>query len=217
MYKYILFDLDGTLTDPKEGITKCVQYALEYFGIHQPDNDKLTCFIGPPLHQSFELFYGFDNQKAMLAVEKYRERYKTVGVFENQLIEGIDNMLMKLKNEGKILAVASSKPYVFVKQILTHFNIRQYFDVVAGSNLDGSRTDKAEVIQCALAQLGLDKADYDKAIMIGDRKHDVEGAKKCGLDCIGVKFGFAEPNELETAGAIMIAETAEQLTQMLLI
>lgn len=216
MYKYILFDLDGTLTDPKEGITKCVQHALEYFNIYQPDNDKLTCFIGPPLHQSFEVFYGFDSQKAMLAVEKYRERYKTVGVFENELIDGVDNMLKRLKQEGKILAIASSKPIIFVEQILTHFNIRQYFDVVAGSNLDGSQTDKAEVIQDALAQLDIDKSDHAQTVMVGDRRHDVEGAKKCGIACIGVRFGFAEPNELETAGAVMIAENIEQLTQMLI-
>ena len=158
-YQYLLFDLDGTITDPKVGITTCVQYALEHFGIHEPDNDKLEPFIGTPLQDSFEQFYHMDAETAKQAVAKYRERFQTVGLYENEIYDGMADLLKTLKEGGCRLAVASSKPTVFVKKILEHFDVVQYFDVVVGSELDGSRAKKEEVVQEALRQLH-QKAKY---------------------------------------------------------
>lgn len=214
MITYLLFDLDGTLTDSKEGITKCVQYALDSFGIHEPDLDKLVPFIGPPLRQSFQNFYGFDEEQAIKAVEKYRERFSTIGLFENYPYPGIAAMLQQLKDQGRVLAVASSKPTLFVRQILDKFELSQYFQVVEGSNMDGSRTDKKEVIAAVLQQLNNPTAD--QLLMVGDRKYDVIGAREIGFDCVGVNYGFADPGELEASGASYIAQTVEDLTQYLL-
>ena len=208
--KYILFDLDGTLTDPKEGITRCVQYSLRSFGIEE-DTENLTPFIGPPLAQMFESSYGIDGTAA---TAKYRERYATVGIFENRVYDGIAQMLVKLKAAEKMLALATSKPEIFARRILEKYELSQYFDVTVGSELDGRRTDKAEVIAEALRQLG--NPDKGDAIMVGDRRHDVIGAKKCGIKCIGVRFGFAEQGELEKAGADYIAGSVSELSDMLL-
>jgi len=153
MKAYLLFDLDGTLTDPKLGITTCVQYALKSFGIEEPDLDKLEPFIGPPLKDSFMQFYGLDEKEAETAVDKYRERFQDIGLFENEIYPGIREMLRVLKKKGMHLAVASSKPTVFVERILEHFKIRKYFEVVVGSELDGRRVNKDEVVQEALSAL----------------------------------------------------------------
>ena len=153
MKEYLLFDLDGTLTDPKVGITTCVQYALKSFGIDEPDLDKLEPFIGPPLKDSFMQFYEMNEKDAEAAVEKYRERFKDVGLFENEVYEGIPQMLRILRNKGMHLAVASSKPTVYVERILEHFEIREYFEAVVGSELDGRRVNKDEVVAEALKQL----------------------------------------------------------------
>lgn len=153
-FQYLLFDLDGTLTDPKEGITTSVQYALHSFGIEEPDLDKLTPFIGPPLKDSFMEMYGFSEVQAEEAVEKYREWFRPTGIFQNAIYPGIREMLEKLKGQGKVLAVASSKPQVFVEQILHHFEIYDYFSVIVGSELDGRRGTKEEVVEEALRQLG---------------------------------------------------------------
>ena len=214
MNSYLLFDLDGTLTTPKEGITKCVQYALRAFGIEEPDLDRLTPFIGPPLRQSFIDFYQFSEDQAITAVEKYRERFSTTGLFENVLYLGIPTMLQALQKQGKILAVASSKPTVFVRQILEHFKLAQYFQVIEGSNLDGSRVEKKEVISTVLQQLG--NPPIQQVIMVGDRIYDVRGAAELGIACVGVRFGFAAPGELENSGAIYLADTVSDLQQYLL-
>ncbi len=214
MISYILFDLDGTLTNPKEGITKCVQYALDAFGIHEPDLDKLGPFIGPPLLQSFQEFYGFTSEDAVAAVEKYRERFSTIGLYENFPYPGIASMLQQLQAQGKILAVASSKPTVFVKQILEKFELSQYFASIEGSNLDGTRTNKKEVISAVLQNFN--NPPTEQVLMVGDRKYDVIGAKELGLPCVGVQFGFAAPGELESSGASYIAQTVADLQQYLL-
>lgn len=214
MYPYLLFDLDGTLTNPKEGITKCVQYALRAFHIDEPDLDKLTPFIGPPLRQSFQTFYHLTEQQARQAVDKYRERFGTVGLFENFPYPGIAAMLRQLQAQGKLMAVASSKPTVFVEQILEKFELQQYFQVIVGSNLDGSRVEKREVIAEALRQLQNPPAE--QILMIGDRKYDVQGAQALGLSCVGVAFGFAAPGELEASGAVYIAPTVDDLAHYLL-
>lgn len=219
MFQYCLFDLDGTLTDPKEGITKSVQHALKYFGIDEPDLNKLRPFIGPPLKDSFMEFYQFSEEQALQAMQVYRERFKPIGIFENEIIEGIPEMLKKLKEKGCKLAVASSKPEVFVHQILQHFEIEQYFDVIVGSGLDGSRGTKEEVVEEALRQFHIlelpDEERKAKCAMIGDRKFDIQGAKAYGLTGVGVRFGFAGEGELEAEGADYIAETVEELHEFL--
>ncbi len=214
MYQYISFDLDGTLTDPKIGITSCVQYALHKLGIEEPDLDELEPFIGPPLTDSFREFYGFDDETVQQAVIYYRERFSTVGLFENDIYPGIAQMLERLKQAGRRLAVASSKPTVFVKQILEHFEILSYFDVVVGSELDGTRAKKEEVVEEALRQLLCDGNGHD-IVMVGDRKFDVEGAKAYGIDSIGVAYGYAACGELEEAGADVIVDTVEELEKAL--
>ena len=210
MSEVILFDLDGTLTDSGEGITKSVQYALQHFGIEEPDLTKLECFVGPPLKEQFMKYCRFTEKQAEIAVSVYRERYTKKGIYENKLYEGIESVLRLLKAKGKVLGVASSKPTVFVKQILEHFQLAQYFDVVVGAELDGTRTKKAEVIEYALELLGMQNHRTD-VLMVGDRSHDVEGALKCGLQCVGVAYGYGGIYELETAGAVYIAQTVEDL------
>lgn len=216
MVTYLLFDLDGTLTDPKEGITRCVQYALKFFGIDEPDLDRLTRFIGPPMIHSFKEFYHFDEDKARAALEKYRERFNTVGIFENGVFEGIPQMLKELKAHGKIVALATSKPEIQAVRILEKYGLKQYFDVVVGSELDGTRGEKADVIREVFARLNLASSKQGQALMIGDRKYDIIGAKACGLHSVGVRFGYAEENELEKAGADYIVESVEDLKSFLL-
>lgn len=211
--KYILFDLDGTLTDPKEGITKSFQYALRHFGIEEPNLDKLEVVIGPPLRDSFVEFYGLDWDQTMEAELKYRERFATVGLYENILYEGIDCMLNNLCKNGKLVAVASSKPTVFVLEILKHFKIDQYFHHVIGSNLDGTRTDKAEVVEEAIKGFG--QINTEEIIMVGDRKFDVIGAHEKNIDVIGVTYGYGGYKELSEAGADYIVNTVEELSTLL--
>ncbi|MCM1155750.1 MAG: HAD family hydrolase [Ruminococcus flavefaciens] len=216
-FQYLLFDLDGTLTDPKLGITSCVQYALRKFGIDEPDLDKLEPFIGPPLSDSFREFYGFNEQQALEGVAAYRERFTDIGIFENEVYPGIGQMLAHLQKAGKKLAVASSKPTVYVKRILEHFGLEEYFDVVVGSELNNTRTKKEEVIEEALRQLYQgEKRDNDRTVMIGDRKYDISGAKLSGLVSVGVSYGYALPGELEETGADYIADTVSQLEKILL-
>ncbi len=209
-YTHVLFDLDGTLTDPKEGITKCVQYSLRAFGIEE-DCDKLIPFIGPPLAEMFEKTYGVDGSTA---VAKYRERYSDIGIFENAVYNGVDGMLSTLKERGIKIALATSKPEVYARRILKKYGLSRYFDETVGSELDGRRTDKAEVINEALCRLG--NPDKSGVIMVGDREHDVIGAAKCGIGCIGVSFGYAADGELEGAGAVQIADSIAQLEQIIL-
>lgn len=215
MYQYLFFDLDGTLTNPKEGITKCVQYALKHFGIEEPDLDKLRPFIGPPLIDSFMEYYGMTEAQAREATEKYRERFRDIGIFENEVIAGVPQMLETLQELGKTLVVASSKPEEFVNRILEKFDLRDYFCEVVGATMDEKRTAKAEVIEEAFARLGITEEKKHQVLMIGDRKHDTEGARACGIDCLGVYIGFAEPGELEAHGAAYIANTVEEMSVFL--
>ena len=213
-YKYILFDLDGTITDPGIGITNSVMYALKKYNINVSDRSELYKFIGPPLSESFENYYGFSEEQAKMAVEYYREYYRDKGIFENLLYEGFKELLKALKDDDKILIVATSKPEVFAKQILEYFDSAKYFTYIAGSNLDGTRTKKDEVIKYALESCNI--VDLSKVIMIGDREHDIIGAKKVGIDSIGVLFGYGDKNELEAAGADFIVDTVEEIGEVLL-
>ena len=212
-YQYILFDLDGTLTNSQLGITTCVAYALESFGIHTENPEELRKFIGPPLKESFVKYYNMTDGEGDRAVEKYRERFATVGLYENEVYEGIPELLQKLKAQGKTL-VATSKPTVYSDKILEHFGLKEYFSYIAGSELDGTRVNKAEVIQYALEQMKI--TESEKIVMIGDKEHDMIGAGICGVDSIGVLYGFGEREELENHGATYIAETVSDLEKILL-
>lgn len=207
MKDYILFDFDGTVFDTAEGITKCVQYALDKMGI-EAELSELMCFAGPPLTEMFSLKYGMSESEAERATELYRERYLPTGWMECKPFDGMHDLLLKLRADGKKLAVATSKPTHLAQLILEHYNMTADFDLICGSEFDGTRGQKWEVIEYVLQRFGISP---DEAIMVGDRKYDVLGAKKCGLDCIGVRFGYAEPNELEEHGAVYIAETADDL------
>lgn len=214
MYEVILFDLDGTLTDPGIGITNSVMYSLKKYGIEVTDRTELYKFIGPPLHESYEKYYGFSEEKAKEAVEYYREYYRDKGIFENLVYDGVEDLLQKLCDAKKTLIVATSKPEEFAKRILEYFDIAKYFTYVAGANMDGTRTSKDEVILYALTAGNV--SDYAKAVMIGDRKHDIIGAKKIGIDSIGVLFGYGTYEELKGAGADYIAENTEEIGSLIL-
>lgn len=217
MKQYLLFDLDGTLTDPKVGICTCVQYALSFFGIDEPDLDKLEPFIGPPLKNSFMNYYHLTEEQAEEAVEKYRERFKDTGIFENKLYDGIIPMLIALNSKGMHLGVASSKPQVFVERILEHFNIARYFSVVVGSELDGTRVNKDEVVEEALRQLFGDKPiDRSQVYMVGDRRYDAEGARAAGVESVCVTYGYGSMEELKAAKADYIVRSVQELQEFLL-
>lgn len=221
MFKYILFDLDGTLTDPKIGITCSVQYALRALGIEEPSLDKLEPFIGPPLADSFREFYDLNEQQIVMAIAKYRERFAQQGIYENEIYPGISEMLAELKRKGKILAVASSKPTPFVERILDYFDIRKYFDFVIGSNMDGTRSRKEEVIEETLRQMVpaemTPAAKKDAVVMVGDRKFDIEGANVHGITSVGVSFGYGSEAELEQAGADFTVNSVESLSVVLML
>lgn len=214
MYSIILFDLDGTLTDPKPGITKSVQYALGKMGIVEPDAETLTPFIGPPLAKAFMQFYHMSEQEAAQAVDFYRERFSTTGLYENSVYPGIRELLTKLKEDGRNLVVATSKPTIFSVKILEHFGLISYFSQVIGSNLDGTRVEKGEVIAFALSELGT--VTKKEIVMIGDRMHDVIGANDNGIDAIAVGYGYGSNKELQEANPNHIISTVEELTKYLL-
>ena len=214
MFDLILFDLDGTLTDPKEGITNCVKYALEYFGIEENDEATLLSFIGPPLYDSFREIYGFSHDDANLAVEKYRERFSVTGLFENSVLDGAVDILKALKTKGKTTALATSKPLVFAKRIVEKYGLLEHLDYVVGADLKGGINYKDEVINEVLRLTKPD--DLKKVVIVGDRKHDILGAKKCGISSIGVKCGYAEENELEDSGADFIFENLFKVQDFLL-
>ncbi len=220
MFDYILFDLDGTLTDPKLGITRSVQYALRALGIEEPSLDKLEPFIGPPLADSFREFYGLEEEQVVTAVAKYRERFTDQGIYENEIYPGTARMLASLRAGGKKLAIASSKPTPFVERILDHFEIRAYFDYIIGSNMDGTRGKKEEVVEEALRQMlpaGMTPAEKKAGVaMVGDRRFDIEGAREHGITSVGVSFGYAPEGELEQAGADHIVDTVEALAGLLM-
>lgn len=214
MYKYIFLDLDGTLTDPKEGITKCVRYALNKMGIDENDPDKLMKFIGPPLMVSFTEYCGMDEKSARQAVNFYRERFGTVGLFENSVFPGAEEFLRKLVNHARIPVLATSKPKVYADRIVKKYGLRPYFKMISGSELDGTRDAKDEVIAYAIEQLGI--KDKSRILMVGDRQHDIAGAKKCGIKSCGIRLGYAEPGELEDAGADYIVNDFDDLYALIM-
>ena len=211
----ILFDLDGTVTDPKEGITRSVAYALTHFGIKVDDLDTLTKFIGPPLLESFSGFYGLSDEESRIAVSKYRERYSVTGWAENIPYEGMAELLADLKRAGKTISLATSKPEEFAVKILEHFDLAQYFDLICGAPMNAPKGHgKVDVIEDALARLGI--TDRSGVLMVGDRLHDIEGAHKANIPCIGVLFGYGDRAEHEKYGADYIAEDMDKLRAILL-
>ena len=210
MYKAILFDLDGTLTESGEGITKCVQYALEKIGRPEEDLSKLEVFVGPPLMEQFMKYAKVDEETARKAVEYYRERYSTVGIFENRPYPGVENMLGELKRKGYRLAVASSKPEYFVLKVLDHFQLTEYFEEIAGSEMNGMRTSKSEVIEEVLKRLHMSEK-RDQVLMIGDKEHDVLGAREAGLKCVAVSYGYGTEEELRNAEPLKIVNSTEEV------
>lgn len=214
MYNYILFDLDGTLTNPGLGITNSVMYALKKFNIEVNDRTALYKFIGPPLQDSFQRYYGFSKEESDLAVKYYREYFSVHGLYENEVYDGIENLLIELKKKNKSLLVATSKPETFAVEILKHFHLEQYFDFIAGATMDSSRNTKADVISHALENCKI--SDLTSTIMVGDREYDILGAKQVGLDSIGVLFGYGNYEELEAAGATYIAESIRDILNFIL-
>lgn len=208
MYDIVMFDLDGTLTESAPGITNSVAIALSHWGIEVPNHSELECFVGPPLKESFMKFYGFSQEQAIEAVTCFRAYYAEKGLFENAVYPGIEELLIKIRESGKKAMVATSKPEVLANRILDHFGLTQYFDIIAGATMDERRTTKSEVIRYLFTQLQDNKPDLSKIVMVGDREHDVLGARECGVDCIGVLYGYGSREELTNAGAKYIAKTA---------
>lgn len=215
-YSNIIFDLDGTITEPVEGITNALIYALDKFNIQVDDRNSLNRFIGPPLRESFKEFYGFDNDMSEKAVGFYRDYYSDRGIIENDIMPGMDESLSILKKEGLKLYIATSKPEIYAKKILDNLGLLQYFDMVAGSLLDGSRDKKEMVLEYLLGHICKDHMERSRCIMIGDRRFDIEGAIKCNIHHMGVTFGYGERKELEAAGAMYIVDSAEEMTRIIL-
>ena len=213
-YETIIFDLDGTLTEPEEGITKCIQYALSKLGIDEPDRKKLCKFIGPPLVPAFMEHYGFDEPTARQALMFYRERFLEKGIYENKVYDGILSLLKELKEKGATLCLATTKPEPQAMEVLRHFEMLAFFDVVAGSDLSETVVEKPDVMRLAISRLS--KYNPETAVMIGDRKFDIEGAKVHKIDSIGVLYGHGGKEELQTAGADYIVDSVDGLKNLLL-
>ena len=212
MYPSILFDLDGTLTDPAVGITTAVAYAVEKMGFTPPPRENLLHYIGPPLKESFMQDYHLSPEEGDRAVSLYREYFAPKGLFENEVYPGVPELLAALKSKGCWIALATSKPEVFAKQILDHFHLTKYFDEVVGSELDGRRVKKGEVVAEVLSRC----PSPDGAIMVGDRHHDVTGAHENGLPAAGVLYGYGSRTEMEEYAADFILESVTDLTAFLL-
>ncbi len=213
-FNYIFFDLDGTLTDSGIGIINSVKYALKKYGIEERNSDKLKRFIGPPLIDSFMEYYGFDLYKAKDAVMYYREYYSEKGIYENELYSGIKELLAELKAKSKVVLLTTSKPKIYAEKILGYFEILPYFDFVIGSNLDGTLSDKKEIIYEALKISGTE-LKKESVVMVGDRKFDIEGAIYNGIKSIAVLYGYGSYNELKKAGADYKAASVEEINKII--
>lgn len=213
MYDTILFDLDGTIINSEEGIVNSAMYTLSKFGITNENASSLRRFIGPHLHKSFSMFRGFSEEKAALAVDIYREYYAEKGIFECFVYDGMQELFRKLKRDGKTLIVATSKYELFAKKIIDRLGFSQYFDLVIGSNKDGSRSEKSEIIRDALAIANI--SDLSSAVMVGDRMHDIIGASKVGISSVGVLYGFGTLFELTESGASRITKNADEIYRII--
>ena len=214
-YQYILFDLDGTVTNPEEGITKSFAYALEHMGVHVEDRTELRKVIGPPLMQSFDEFYHFTHEQALEATAKYRESYQDIGWAENEVYDGMEETLQLLSGQGAKLILATSKPERFAVRIMEHFGLARYFTMLCGADdYAKDRSTKEQVVRYAMEQNGI--TDTGEVIMVGDRKYDVIGAAAVGIQTIGVLYGFGDEKELSEAGAVHLVKTPAELAEYLL-
>jgi phosphoglycolate phosphatase len=211
---YILIDLDGTITNPKEGITKSVQYALRTMNIYIDDLDSLTKHIGPPLRDGFIEYYGFNEEEAERAVSKYREYYDETGIHENKVYDGMEHLLSRLKQAGKYLIVATSKPEELAIKVLESFHLEHYFDDICGATFDNRRASKDAVIKYAMEKNSI--TNPERVVMVGDRKYDILGAKAAGITSIGVLYGFGSEEELKEAGADHIAATVDDIYDVII-
>ena len=207
--RFVLFDLDGTLTDPAPGITASCAYALRHFGIEVSDLRTLHRYIGPPLVQSFQRFHGLSPEEAARALKLYREYFGVRGLFENRVYDGIPQLLARLRDDGYTLLTATSKPELYTVRILEHFGLLSFFDGIGANTMDETRADKAAVIRHITAQYP--SLSGRNSLMVGDRLYDIEGAHACGIRAIGVLYGYGSREELEQAGADRIAPTVESL------
>lgn len=214
-YKYILFDLDGTITESGTGIINSVEYALKKMSIEVKDKDILKRFIGPPLKDSFMNICGMNVKDAEQAVRFYREYFSDKGMFENKVYDGFIDIIKILKSSGRILAVATSKPEEYAKRIADKLGFKEYFDKICGATMDDSRSAKADVISYTLETMGLIE-HKDMILMVGDRENDIHGAKENGIDSMGVLYGYGERKELEDAGALYIAKTVKDIADIIL-
>ena len=214
-FDFVLFDLDGTLTDSAPGIINCIEYALTELDLPSPGSDELRAHLGPPLAVTFRDHFGMDDSQITAAIAKYRERYHDIGLFENQVYDGIPELLTTLQHAGYRMATATSKPEYSATRILQHFDLDQYFEFIGAAALDTSRDSKSLVIGHTLANTNT-HPDSHSMIMIGDRSHDVHGAKEHGIDTIGVLWGYGDAPELEAAGAIQLASNPKSLAEILL-
>lgn len=213
-YDVILFDLDGTISNSKEGITKCVQYALSKFGIEEPDLDALEHFIGPPLRDEFTKAYGFSEEEAEKATAIYRERYEPIGIYETYMYPGILELLKELKKKGKTVGLATSKPQEMAEEVLNYFGITEYFDYVMGAEKVGPRQSKTDVLLELFKIMELPE-EKSNVVLIGDTCFDVKGAGNVGIDCIGVSFGYGKRSELLEAGAVFVVDDTKELKKFL--
>ena len=211
MYKYILFDFDGTVFDTVEGISKSARYAINKFGL-DAELDFLRCFAGPPLVDKFMEVYGFSLEQAQQATAYFKERYQPIGLYECRIFPGMKEMLQRLKAAGFVLGIATSKPQELAEKLLRGEDMIEIFDVICGSGLNGNNDSKESVLRRAMETLGADK---ERSVLIGDTKYDVLGAKAVGIDCVGVRFGYAAEGELEQAGAKYIVEDVAELEKLL--
>ena len=219
MLKYVLFDLDGTLTESGPGIMNAAKIALNHFGIEENNVENLHKFVGPPLTESFGQRYGMNEADTQEAIAVFRKYYNVTGIYENSVFEGIQEMLQQLKSNGLLLSIASSKPRPMIDIVVDHFDIRKYFDVIVGCELDGTRSQKKEVVDEVIrlfGELSGDDAVLEHSIMVGDRMYDVNGARECGLECIGVTYGYGTRQELQESGAAYIVDSVNELGEKLL-
>ena len=219
MLKYVLFDLDGTLTESGPGIMNAAKIALNHFGIEENNVENLHKFVGPPLTESFGQRYVMNEADTQEAIAVFRKYYNVTGIYENSVFEGIQEMLQQLKSNGLLLSIASSKPRPMIDIVVDHFDIRKYFDVIVGCELDGTRSQKKEVVDEVIrlfGELSGDDAVLEHSIMVGDRMYDVNGARECGLECIGVTYGYGTRQELQEAGAAYIVDSVNELGEKLL-
>lgn len=212
-YKTALFDLDGTIIDSSQGITSAVAYALDKHGFKYEGKHSLKHFIGPPLREEFMKYCGIDSEQGAVMVSSYREYYADKGIFECSLYDGVKELLINMKNEGITVLLATSKPEVFAKRILEHLHISEYFDFVGGAKMDNTRTDKCEVISYVFDSCGIE-IDKNKALMIGDSTHDIEGARKFGLGGIAVSYGFGETDALKKSNPLAICSSPSEILEV---